>query len=42
MLPDKPVPHTIVLVELEEYPAARLVGYLPGDVELFAGQPMQV
>ena len=37
-----PVPHTIVLVELEEYPAARLVGHLPGVVELEAGQPMRV
>jgi uncharacterized OB-fold protein len=37
-----PVPHTIVLVELEEYPAARYVGNIPGNPELQAGQLMQV
>jgi uncharacterized OB-fold protein len=42
VVPDVPVPHTIVLVELEEHPAARFVGYIPGDAPLRAGQAMQV
>jgi len=37
-----PTPHTIVLVELEQYPAARLVGHIPGAPELTPGQLMQV
>ena len=40
--PAYPVPYTVVLVELDDVPAARLVGYLPGAPELAAGQPMQV
>jgi uncharacterized OB-fold protein len=35
------VPYTIVLVELEDVPEARLVGYLPGRPELAAGMPMR-
>jgi uncharacterized OB-fold protein len=37
-----PVPYTIVLVELDDAPDARLVGYLPGRPALEAGMPMQV
>jgi uncharacterized OB-fold protein len=37
-----PVPYTVVLVELDDAPEARLVGYLPGRPELEAGMPMQV
>ena len=37
-----PVPYTIVLVELDDAPEARLVGYLPGRPELEAGMPMRV
>ena len=40
--PAYPVPYTIVLVELEDEPVARLIGYLPGAPELTEGQPMQV
>jgi uncharacterized OB-fold protein len=36
------VPYTIVLVELEEYPTARFLGYMSGDVDLEVGEPMQV
>lgn len=37
-----PVPYTIVLVELDDAPEVRLVGYLPGRAELDAGMPMRV
>jgi hypothetical protein len=37
-----PVPYTIVLVELDDAPEARLVGYLPGRPELTAGMAMGV
>ena len=37
-----PVPYTIVLVELEDTPQARLVGYLQGRPDLVAGMPMRV
>jgi hypothetical protein len=37
-----PVPYTIVLVELEDAPEVRLIGYLPGRPELTAGMPMRV
>lgn len=37
-----PVPYTIVLVELDDAPEARLVGYLPGRPALEAGMPMQL
>jgi uncharacterized OB-fold protein len=40
--PAYPVPYTIVLVELDDHPEARLVGQLPGRPELEAGQPMEV
>jgi uncharacterized OB-fold protein len=40
--PAYPVPYTVVLVELEDMPAARLVGYLTGAPELAEGHPMQV
>lgn len=38
--PAFPAPYTIVLVELADVPAARLVGHLPGAPELTAGLPM--
>ena len=37
-----PVPHTIVLVELDDAPEVHLVGYLPGRPELIAGMAMRV
>ena len=37
-----PVPYTIMLVELEDAPEVRLIGYLPGRPELTAGMPMRV
>jgi uncharacterized OB-fold protein len=40
--PAYPVPYTVVLVQLEDVPAGRLVGYLPGAPELRVGQPMEV
>jgi uncharacterized OB-fold protein len=40
--PAYPVPYTIVLVELEDRPAVRMIGHLPGSPELQAGQPMTV
>jgi uncharacterized OB-fold protein len=42
VLPAYPVPHTIVLVELEDYPEVRLVGHLDGDAGLAAGERMKV
>ncbi len=36
-----PVPYTVILVELDDSPGARLVGYLPGRPELTAGMPMR-
>jgi uncharacterized protein len=40
--PAYPVPYTIVLVELDDKPGARLIGFLPGSPVLAEGQPMQV
>lgn len=40
--PAYPVPYTVVLVQLDDVPAARLVGHLPGRPHLSAGQPMRV
>jgi uncharacterized OB-fold protein len=40
--PAFPVPYTIVLVELDDVPAVRFVGHLPGAPELACGQPMRV
>ena len=37
--PAYPVPYTVVLVELDDHPEARLVGQLPGRPALEAGQP---
>lgn len=34
-------PYTVVVVELDEAPGARLFGYLPGRPELQIGMPMQ-
>ena|SRR5438309_8813760 len=36
-----PAPYTVVLVELDEAPEVRVVGWLPGAPELVAGMPMQ-
>lgn len=33
-------PYTVVLIELEDAPEARLVGYLPGEPALSVGLPM--
>jgi len=40
--PAFPVPYTLVLVELEDHPEARLVGAIGGRPALRAGQPMEV
>jgi uncharacterized OB-fold protein len=40
--PAYPVPYTVVLVELDDVPGARLVGYLGGAPELAEGQAMHV
>ncbi len=40
--PAFPVPYTIVLVELEDVPGARLVGYMEGAPDLTPHQPMEV
>jgi uncharacterized OB-fold protein len=40
--PDYPVPYTVVVVELEENAAVRLLGHLPGHVEIAWGAPMRV
>jgi uncharacterized OB-fold protein len=37
-----PVPYTVVLVDLDEAPGVRLVGYVDGRPELRAGQPMEL
>jgi len=39
--PSFPVPYTVVLVAPDDAPNARLVGYLPGRLDLTAGQPMR-
>ena len=40
--PAYPAPYTVVLVELEDLPQARLVGFLDGRPALVAGQRLQV
>jgi uncharacterized OB-fold protein len=40
--PAFPAPYTVVLVELDDHPEARLVGQLPGRPDLTVGQPMEV
>jgi uncharacterized OB-fold protein len=40
--PAYPVPYTIVLVELADYPGVRFVGYLQGSPQLTDGQAMNV
>lgn len=40
--PAYPVPYTIVLVELEDMPEARLIGHLPGVPDLTEGRAMRV
>jgi uncharacterized protein len=38
--PAYPAPYTVALVELADEPSARLVGYLPGRPDLYAGQEL--
>jgi uncharacterized protein len=33
-------PYTVILVELDDAPEARLVGYLPGEPDLAVGMPV--
>jgi NADPH:quinone reductase-like Zn-dependent oxidoreductase len=40
--PGYPAPYTVVLVELDDAPGVRLIGYLTGRPELRADQPMRV
>lgn len=40
--PAYPSPYTVVLVDLDDAPGARLAGYLPGRPDLIAGQPMEL
>jgi len=40
--PAYPVPYTIVLVELDDHPSVRFVGFLPGAADLADGQAMRV
>lgn len=40
--PAFPAPYTIVLVELDDVSGCRLIGRLPGAVDLEANQPMEV
>ena len=40
--PAFPAPYTVVLVELDDHPEARLVGQLAGQPALAVGQPMEV
>ena len=40
--PAYPAPYTVALVELDDHPEVRLIGQLPGRVDLKAGQPMEV
>ena len=40
--PAYPAPYTVVLVELADDPAVRLVGEVPGEPDLTIGQPMRV
>jgi uncharacterized OB-fold protein len=42
VMPSMPVPYTIVMVAVDEYPTVRLLGYLEGEPELHEGQAMQV
>lgn len=39
--PAFPVPYTLVLVKLDDYPEVRLAGYLEGRPPLFAGMSMR-
>jgi len=40
--PAYPTPYTVVLVDVDDAPGARLVGMIPGEPSLRAGQPMEV
>jgi uncharacterized protein len=40
--PSFPVPFTVVLVDVDDAPGARMAGYLPGEPALTEGQPMTV
>lgn len=40
--PDYPTPYTVVVVELDETPDVRLLGHIPGHVDIPYGTAMQV
>ena len=40
--PAYPAPYTVVVVELDDAPEVRLMGYLDGEPELADGMPMRV
>jgi uncharacterized OB-fold protein len=40
--PAHPVPYTVLLVELDDHPEARLIGQLPGAPDLEVGQSLEV
>lgn len=40
--PAYPAPYTVVLVDVDDAPGARLAGFLPGEPALRLGQPMEV
>ena len=40
--PAYPAPYTVVVVELDDAPEVRLLGYLDGEPALEAGQPLKV
>jgi uncharacterized protein len=40
--PAFPVPYTVVLVEVDDHPDVRFVGFIPGAPDLADGQPMNV
>ncbi len=42
MHPAFPVPYTVFVVALQEAPDVHLVGYAAGELDVFAGMPMQV
>jgi uncharacterized protein len=40
--PAFPAPYTIVLVQLDEDPEVRFIGYLEGEPRVYAGMPLRV
>lgn len=39
--PDYPAPYTVLLIDLDDAPGVRLVGYLPGRVGVSIGDPVR-